>query len=146
MAGMNMFRIVIPMPMRVVRIMPKQSRMLRYTAPHLASVRGRPRVLVQPRSTTYNPVHPRLIRASGINTYQPRFIRWSTRMRGSVQRIHMATKMKKYVLIKNHTKGGKNGPVGPPKKKVAARAEKATKFAYSARKKMAHRIPLYSVL
>src|SRR5690606_30529107 len=140
MTGRNISRMVIPMPIRVVRIMEKKSRRLRNTSSHPSSLGGRAPGSSQPRNTTYNPVQPKLIKARGISTYQPKFIRWSTRMRGNVQRIHMATKIKKYVLIKNQTMGGKIGPVGPPKKNVAARAEKATRLVYSARKKMAQRI------
>ena len=36
--------------------------------------------------------------AKGIRPFQPRFISWSKRKRGRVQRIHMKKKMKKKVL------------------------------------------------
>src|SRR5690625_1656009 len=99
-----------------------------------------------PRSMMYRPVQPRLMSANGINTYQPRFIKWSMRIRGTVQRIHIPTKMTAYVLMRNQTKGGKIGPVGPPRKNVAVNAEKATRFAYSPTKNTPQRNPLYSVL
>jgi hypothetical protein len=37
-------------------------------------------------------------RASGISTFHPRFINWSYRNRGTVQRTHMKKKMKKMIL------------------------------------------------
>src|SRR5690625_2798159 len=86
------------------------------------------------------------MRASGMRTYHPKVIKWSIRILGNVQRIHIPTKMTAYVLMRNHTTGGKIGPEGPPRKNVVIRAEKASKFAYSATKNTPQRKPLYSVL
>src|SRR5690554_1712295 len=144
--GLKKLRIVMPMPMRAVRSafrkVNKPCHIL--LTPHFGRRAGPGGN--QPRHSTYRPVQPRLMRASGMSTYQPRFIKWSIRMRGSVHPIHMVTKMTAYVLMKNQTMGGSNGPEGPPRKNVVARAENTIRLAYSARKNTAQRKPLYSVL
>jgi hypothetical protein len=98
--------------------------------------------------------------ANGVRTFQHRYMSWSTRKRGNVQRTHICTKMKKKPLIRiqNTPQMGpfvhsfnKRGPrlgsgeFQPPKKSVEIITLTMNMLAYSAKKIMANFIPPYSV-
>src|SRR5690606_29804589 len=61
-------------------------------------VRGRAHGVSWPCASMMPAVMRMLMMAKGIKPFQPRFISWSKRKRGSVQRTHMKRKMKKKVL------------------------------------------------
>src|SRR5208283_4881959 len=73
-------------------------------------------------------------------------MRWSTLILGNVHLIHISIETTKYVFMKNHMNGGKNGPCHPPRNNVVATAETRNMFVYSARKNIANFMPLYSVI
>src|SRR3990167_1903763 len=77
---------------------------------------------------------------------------WSTRKRGKVQRIHRKTNIISIALPSIHIQLGIKvngtaliGEAPPPRKNVASRNEPSSTYAYSARKKMDHLMPEYSV-
>src|SRR5499426_164606 len=83
----------------------------------------------------------------------PSAMTWSTRRRGSVQRSHICTKMKKKVFASSTTMPTgtgmaetlTKGSVHPPKKSVATSRLDTNMDAYSSRKKKEKRMPEYSV-
>ena len=56
-----------------------------------------------PKNHINTPVSPTLNIDKGINTFHPKFINWSNRKRGIVQRTHMKKKMKKKIFEKRNT-------------------------------------------
>ena len=92
----------------------------------------------------------RFVSVNGMSTFQQRDISWSIRSRGSVARIHMKTSTKKYVFSVNQRtpisgKTSTNGPCHAPNQSVVTIDDTTVISPYSARKKMAQRIPEYSV-
>src|SRR5437773_595406 len=98
----------------------------------------------------------RFTSATGIRTFQPSRINWSYRYRGSVARIQMNTYSTTNVFSRNQIQPGmyqrkcatatfENGGSHPPKNSVVMTADTTIMFAYSARKNIANRMPLYSV-
>ena len=92
-----------------------------------------------------------MIRVSGTRNFQLKASRWSMRKRGRVPRIHIRTKTMSRALRTRMMGARKGSRVSRPKKRQPPR--KATAVitatpkvaAYSARKKRANFIPLYSV-
>src|SRR5712692_2550500 len=101
--------------------------------------------------------------ASGSMTFHPNFMSWSYRKRGSVARSQKNRKRKKYTFTVNQntpeiqardsgrrrnsgTNGSGIGLLYPPRKSTDAIQETRIMLAYSAMKKNAKRIPLYSVI
>ena len=80
----SMLRIVMRMPLRM-------------PVPHI--------IATSPASAslTTTPVSMTHASDAGMSTFQPSASIWSMRMRGSVPRIHMSTKMPRYVLIMKTT-------------------------------------------
>jgi len=92
----------------------------------------------------------RLASVRGMRTFQQSDMSWSIRSRGSVARIHMKMRTKKYVFSVNHNtpsrgKTSTNGPCHAPNQSVVTMADTTVTSPYSARKKIAQRIPEYSV-
>src|SRR5580658_8702142 len=96
--------------------------------------------------------------ASGNIRRQPKSINWSYRKRGNIQRTQMKTTMKNNIFAMNTrmcampkpmdcagVSKPQNGSVQPPKNNVTIIADEATMFEYSARKKSANFMELYSV-
>src|SRR5260221_6187027 len=100
----------------------------------------------------------------GISARQARCMSWSNRKRGRLQRVHMKTKMMTIVFKKMITERrmqtnrlsviegflgstcpSKPGKCQPPKKSATQTADVVIIPAYSARKKRAKRMALYSV-
>ena len=81
----------------------------------------------------------------GITYFQQTPINWSTRRRGNVQRSHICTTTSPNPLAKKISGLDPNGPTQPPRNSSAASIETSSMFPYSARKKNANRMPLYSV-
>src|SRR5712692_8937417 len=100
--------------------------------------------------------------ASGSITFHPNRMSWSYRKRGSVARIQKNRNKKKYTFRGNqkkaasaHARPGKPrystmkwgvGGWYPPRNRTDAMQDTRIMFAYSAMKKKAKRIPLYSVI
>ena len=94
--------------------------------------------------------------AIGNNTFHPNRINWSYRNRGKVARIQKNKKRKhatfpvnqKIPVIPCRDSGpckNSNGACHPPKNNTVATQDTKIILPYSARKKNANRIPLYSV-
>src|SRR3989338_1555323 len=92
-----------------------------------------------------HPVIARLTKAIGVNTFHANAINWSTLARGNVHLTHIQINMHRYVLDRNHTTGGKNGPCQPPKNRVVEMAAMMKRLVYSPMKNIANFIPEYSV-
>ena len=90
------------------------------------------------------PVKSTFASANGSRIFQLKASIWSIRVRGNVQRNHMNTNTIASTFRPNHTTPGKNGPFQPPRKNTVVRIETDRRFAYSARKNSAQRMPLYS--
>jgi hypothetical protein len=90
-------------------------------------------------------------RATGMRTFQPKFISRSYRNLGTVARIQNRTKITTYSLTRNHRRGHSHrttsncGPCQPPRNRVTPTAETVIMCMYSARKNMANLMPEYSV-
>src|SRR5512144_3130643 len=95
----------------------------------------------------------------GMKYFQQRFIIWSTRKRGSVQRIQMITKMNARILSAkapnprscSHpcsawSDAERKGTCQPPQKSIEATAPTTNTFTHSTSGKSAKRKPEYSVL
>src|SRR5687768_9818465 len=89
---------------------------------------------------------------NGIITFHEICMSWSTRRRGSVQRIQIWIITKKIALLINHTNPmtgppstSPKGEAQPPRNKTEPIALTANMFAYSAKKKSANFIAEYSV-
>ena len=104
-------------------------------------------------SDVHRPITARLTNEMGVRYFQHMPMSWSTRRRGSVQRIHIMTKTRKRVLVRNQkgpamksgTKETGSGPENPPRNSTTTSALATNILAYSARKKSEKRNPLYSV-
>src|ERR1700756_518561 len=88
----------------------------------------------------------------GRRVFQLKSISWSTRNRGSVQRTHRNTNIMSMafasiqIQLDTARKSGRLiGDEPPPRKNVDSRNEPSSTYAYSARKKIDHFMPEYSV-
>ncbi len=93
-----------------------------------------------------------------MSTFQPNFMNWSYRSRGSEPRSQMNRNMNSQTLAVNHSSGHQpslnmpsliadsgHGARQPPRNSVVARAETVTMLTYSARKNIANFSAEYSV-
>src|SRR6184192_3587230 len=98
--------------------------------------------------------------ASGVNTFQHKFISWSTRKRGNVQRIHICTptNANTFNTVQNIPHAAPvvqsakctltilgKGVFQAPRKRITATIDTKNIIEYSARKTKANRIPVNSV-
>ena len=98
--------------------------------------------------------------ASGVSTFQHKFINWSTRMRGNVQRIHICTPTKASVFKATHNIPQKtpvvqvakcnepmfgSGVFQAPKNRITLIIDTKNIIEYSAKKTKAKRQPVNSV-
>src|SRR3954468_12339177 len=93
----------------------------------------------------------------GMSTFQPSFISWSYRTRGSEPRSQMKKKMNIHIFTRNHRTGHQpslapaqtvvigGGARQPPRNRVVASADSVARLMYSARKNIANFSEEYSV-
>src|SRR5712691_10354121 len=82
-------------------------------------------------SDVHRPITARLTNEMGVRYFQHMPMSWSTRRRGSVQRIHIMTKTRKSVLVRNQkgpaiksgTKRIGSGPENPPRNSTTTSAQ-----------------------
>src|SRR5512138_760270 len=110
------------------------------------------------KSSTHTETPRKLKNVSGTMYFQDMRINWSTRRRGSVQRIQMTVQTRASALAMKtpsesrfaHTGGSdaalKKGICQPPRKQAVASEQTTKMSAYSAMKKKPNRMPEYSVL
>jgi hypothetical protein len=114
---------------------------------NLARVNLRPfksGIIISHLKLTTKAVTTRLSKTRGKGP-QPNFMIWSYLSLGNVPLTHMNIKTRTNTFIKNHTKPGRYGPNQPPRKSVVPRAATAVRWVYSAIKKSANFMLLYSI-
>ena len=85
-------------------------------------------------------------KAKGKKTFHPITINWSNLYLGTLARIKINIKETATILIENINSGSTPKKFQPPKNKIMNKADIKNIFEYSPKKKVANKIPEYSIL